>query len=88
MDHENNWHWPPPSKKKGPADGSDNGPLEDLQSLPIGQDLEQKRYRVIDDDQSSIKVHPVATTLRGRIAEFRELSTQVAGEGFFIGLIC
>ena len=38
-----------PPKKKDPATGSDNGPqLEDLQLLPIGQDLKRKRYWIVD----------------------------------------
>ena len=40
-----------PPKKKDPANGSDNGPqLEDLQLLPIGQDLKRKRYWVVDGE--------------------------------------
>lgn len=40
-----------PPKKKDPATGSDNGPqLEDLQLLPIGQDLKRRRYWVIDGE--------------------------------------
>ena len=38
-----------PPKKKDAANGSDGGPqLEDLQLLPIGQDLKRKRYWVVD----------------------------------------
>ena len=38
-----------PPKKKDAASGSDSGPqLEDLQLLPIGQDLKRKRYWVVD----------------------------------------
>ena len=40
-----------PPKKKDPANGSDNGPqLEDLQLLPIGQDLKRRRYWVVDGE--------------------------------------
>ena len=38
-------------KKKDPANEPDNGPqLEDLQLLPIGQDLKRKRYWVVDGE--------------------------------------
>jgi hypothetical protein len=38
-----------PPKKKDVANGLDGGPqLEDLQLLPIGQDLKRKRYWVVD----------------------------------------
>jgi len=38
-----------PPKKKDAANGSDSGPqLEDLQLLPIGQDLKRKRYWIVD----------------------------------------
>jgi hypothetical protein len=40
-----------PPKKKEAANGSENGPpLEDLQLLPIGQDLRRKRYWVVDGE--------------------------------------
>ena len=40
-----------PPKKKDAANGSDSGPqLEDLQLLPIGQDLKRKRYWVVDGE--------------------------------------
>ena len=40
-----------PPKKKEVANGSDNVPqLEDLQLLPIGQDLKRKRYWVVDGE--------------------------------------
>lgn len=43
-----------PPKKKDAATGSDNGPqLQDLQLLPIGQDLKRKRYWVIDGEYPS-----------------------------------
>lgn len=38
-----------PPKKKDPTNESENGPqLEDLQLLPIGQDLKRRRYWVVD----------------------------------------
>ena len=43
-----------PPKKKDAANGSDSGPqLEELQLLPIGQDLKRKRYWVVDGERSS-----------------------------------
>ena len=43
-----------PPKKKDAANGSDGGPqLEDLQLLPIGQDLKRKRYWVVDGEHPS-----------------------------------
>lgn len=43
-----------PPKKKDAANGSDSGPqLEDLQLLPIGQDLRRNRYWVVDGDYPS-----------------------------------
>lgn len=40
-----------PPKKKDAAAGSDSGPqLEDLQLLPIGQDLKRRRYWVVDGE--------------------------------------
>ena len=42
-----------PPKKKDPANGSENGPqLEELQLLPIGQDLKRKRYWIVDGEYS------------------------------------
>jgi len=43
-----------PPKKKDAATGSDSGPqLQDLQLLPIGQDLKRRRYWVIDGEYPS-----------------------------------
>lgn len=44
-------------KKKDAANGSDSGPqLEDLQLLPIGQDLKRKRYWVVDGEYLRLSI--------------------------------